>query len=182
MECTRWTEEGLLLSSNELAPNETESYQMHVPECEFCRDESARYEKEKSLYFNEEMLCESTSAEFDKKITEACSHFPTPATSIPLMFYVKRAAFSFMFIAVGFIGGLYVAVNYGNTEQGAIAQKQSEGAVPQQAESSVAVKTDAENVSSDSGNQNVNDFHDSIGNKVNQGNAAMKGVVPVDLN
>lgn len=122
MECTKWVEEGLLLSSNELSSEESKKYREHLKECEVCRTELERYQKQRTAWFTEEVLGEQPSTELDRKVFAACVKTPRPtSTFLPAFVYAKRFSVALLLLFLGVGTGTYFAYNLGESQEPGVA-------------------------------------------------------------
>ncbi len=181
MECTRWVEEGLLLSSEELSSEESQKYREHLKECEVCRSEQERYEKQRSAWFTEEILGEQPSPEVDRKVFTACAKTPRPtSTFMPAFVYAKRFSLALLLLFLGVGTGTYFAYNLGENQDPGLAEgiKEELNAESGIADASVTTENEAvENVAqtdsaADSGMGNAPEY---------QGSKPLDNMVPVDL-
>jgi anti-sigma factor RsiW len=185
MECSRWVEEGLLYLSGELETEERRMFEEHKAVCSVCEEEVQLYEEEKEAVFRPQWLEVATSPELDERIRIACEKVPRPAVTTNLFgLYVRKAVLATLFLAVGFSGGVYVAMNLelgGNTpvarQGGTVNQMRAVGTTTAAAEP----VADASTVAEENGVDSIR--NDSSGAKVinRGGEMAREGLVPVDV-
>lgn len=184
MECTRWVEEGLLLSSEELGSEESRNYKEHLKECEVCRIEQERYEEQRSVWFTEGILGEKPSSEVDRKIFAACAKTPRPtSTFMPSFVYAKRFSLALLLLFLGVGTGTYFAYNLGEKQDRDFADgiKEESNVESSVAEAQVAVdEKDADAVGQVAQSDSA---ADSIAGETPeyQGSKPLDNMIPVDL-
>lgn len=183
MECNSWVEEGILYTSGELPADRRDALQKHLSSCKTCNEEMESYKSEKINWFNADMIGVKPSVQLDERIKECCSKLPRPATVVsPFSMLFRKTLVSVLFLAVGFGGGVYFAINLDGQNAGSV----------QVAEQSPAANTEAANSRAEQSVANVapQTPTDSAGSKgaeeneavpFNRGSLKTEGVVPVDL-
>ncbi len=188
MECTRW-DEGLLLTSNELSEEGKQSFESHTEECPYCKTELSLYRKNKKAFFTEAILSEATTRDLDTKILDACSRLPRPTSVVPITFYFRKVALSVLFLAIGFGGGVYFAVNLDEAGQDVQLANQEEsaagGVAATEAKTGESISPggeQGETVLAEATNDSAG-AEDTVepAQSSPRGNASLEGVVPVDL-
>ncbi|MBD3391531.1 MAG: hypothetical protein GF418_05765 [Chitinivibrionales bacterium] len=192
MECTRWTEEGLLYTSGELNGSQKEKFQRHAGECAFCSNELKAFHEERTSLFTPATLYEPTSPQLDARITAACTRLPRPTAGIGLLAMVARkGVVPVLFLVFGFAGGIYVAFNLErfNSEEIRMADERidQESGIPALPENDMSdgVLAAAEGPSNPTAGDSARP--DSAGGAQpafdagHRGDLRARGVVPVDL-
>ena len=112
MECNRWVEEGLLYTSGELEKHTAAGFEKHLQTCAECKRELETYLHEKKSFYSSELLETPTSPELDRKVKEACAKIPRPSAGVSLFsIMVRKGVMPFLFLLVGFSGGVCLAFN-----------------------------------------------------------------------
>ena len=109
MECAKWEEVGLLYAAKELASNACNGYESHLKACEYCANELAAYQSDKSRFFSVEMLTELPSEKTDREILRVASS-PVQRTKVgfPLFApFLKKTSLALMVLVMGFGGTSY---------------------------------------------------------------------------
>ncbi|MBD3316905.1 MAG: hypothetical protein GF344_14045 [Chitinivibrionales bacterium] len=187
MECDRWIEEGLLLSSDELEENRKAAFENHLATCEKCRTEFERYQEEKQLYFTPQNLEYSTTPSLDERIREACGKTPIPTSSLSLFTtFIRRVAVAGLFLTVGIGGSFYFAYNIQEARQlrsGTALTHDSTANARGTAETAALLASQEPNARD--GEPSDTALADSAGKSpatiIKRGGAGTTGVVPVDL-
>jgi hypothetical protein len=170
MECKQWEEKGLLFTADELDETQVTLFNDHLQVCEGCREELARYRREKKEFLFPAMFEDEPSPAVDAEIIRVCSLPIRPAlVSSVFPSFIKNSLAALFILTVGFGSGAYFAGV--KIESGIKLAKQN--AVTMQKNALVERQ---EVIKNDSAARS-----DSLPKVVKRGNLDVKGVIPVDL-
>jgi hypothetical protein len=179
-----WERNGLLYTSGELEEEEKKEYEIHLQQCDRCREELQRYTKLKENWFTPEILGENSPEHVDKEILRVCARPRQSITTTPLFGAVmKKSIIALFLLVVGMGGGSYFAYHIRNAaeeDNPVVSHPAIEGKNVIQ-EASIRDEGDDIVARNDS-----NSVHDSLKSGTqqpfskHQGNASLEGVITVD--
>lgn len=117
MVCNKWESEGLLLTSNELSPQEEKSYRQHLTTCSACQTELDSYSMMKSSYFVPGLFEDAPSFSMDALFESVKAEEKVATPSAPKkreVFVLGMPLFAFMQqrVAPAFLLVMGIVVGY----------------------------------------------------------------------